>query len=692
MLQYFQPIVHYIHENPHIGALIAFLIALAESLPLVGTIVPGSVTMTAIGTLIGTGVLPGFSTLLWASFGALVGDTIGFGSGYLFTEKIRNIWPFKKYPHWLELSEKFFEKHGGKSIIIGRFVGPARSTVPLVAGLLKMAWLRFILAAIPSAIMWAILYMVPGILIGALAVELPPHIATEFLLIGIIVVVFLWLIFWAIQYFFGQLAHMINVMIDKLWDILIRHKPSRPFIRLIAVKGKPLDHYQLTLTLLFLLASLLFLFTFYSVAQSSWLTGINVPFFNLMQSLRTKHLDQFFILVTLFGKTYVMFSAIVLASIGLAFVRQWRAAVHLFILAILMSGVIFFFKSIYHNPRPEGFQFISSSSSFPSGHSGITFITLSALAYFSGKIVKPTAKWVLYTIASVLIALVTVSRLYLGAHWLTDILGSITLGFAILFAVIINYRRRDRKQFQKINKTYWFTLIILSLLVPWIIWTDKNYRFATYRYQPAYSIVTMSISQWWNDPTKYLPIYRLNRFGEPIQPFNLEWAGNLSQIQSKLEKSGWTSLDLKYSVKGTLKRFTNNKQYHLPLLPWLYHHHPPRLILLKHSTDKKRIIEVRLWQAAAKLSDEKYPIWVGTINYHIPPPSKIRISHFKNITLQESGGISQLISILKKSTLYQYKLIHIPHHHQPPKVQLLQWDGHIIIIRTQIKNRGTRSL
>lgn len=683
MLNYFQPIIDYIHQNPGVGTLITFIVALAESLPLIGTIIPGSITMTAIGTLIGTGMLPGFSTLAWASFGAFVGDMIGFSCGYFFTEKIRNIWPFKKYPHWLELSEKFFEKHGGKSIIVGRFVGPARSTVPLVAGLLKMSWLRFVIAAIPSAIMWAILYMVPGILLGVLAVELPPHIATEFIIIGLAVIVGLWLIFWVLQYFFSQLAHAVNVMIDKLWDVLIRHKPSRPFIRLIAVKGKPADHYQLMLSTLALLAGLLFLFIFYSVIHNGWLTGINKPLFNLLQSLHTKHVDPIFIMITLFGTTIAMFTAGILASLGLAMARQWRAAIHLFIIDLLMLCAVGFFKFIYHNPRPEGFQYVAPNSSFPSGHAGMSFVILSAFAYFSGKLIKPTLKWVPYTIASVLIVLVAISRLYLGAHWFTDILGSITLGFAVLFCVIINYRRHARKQFQKINKTHWLAVVILSLALPWAAWTYKDYHFATYRYKPVFSIVKMSMQQWWNNPIHHLPLYRLNRFGTPIQPFNLQWADALSSIQSKLENRGWTAMDPKYSVKGTLKRFVNKRQFHLPLFPWLYHHQPPNLILMKVSKDGERVIELRLWSASAKLTNKKSLLWIGTINYHIPPPRKISFSRFKDITLQESGGIKQLISDLMKTKAYQYKLIRIPYTQQPKRVQTLKWDGHVIIIRSK---------
>lgn len=683
MLQYFQPIIDYLHQNPDVGVLIAFLIALAESLPLIGTIIPGSVTMTAIGTLVGTGTLPGLSTLAWASLGAFIGDTLGFSVGYLFTEKVRHMWPFKKYPHWLALSEQFFEKHGGKSIIFGRFVGPARSTIPLVAGLLKMTWLRFILAAIPSAIMWAILYMVPGILLGALALELPPHVATEFLFIGILVIIGLWLVFWALQYFFAQIAHMINVMIDKFWDVLIRHKPSRPFIRLIAVKGKPTDHYQLILTILALLSGLLFLFIFYSVAQDGWLTGLNFPIFSLLQSLHTKHFNHFFIIITCLGSIGCMATVGALTSLGLAAARQWRAAIHLLLIDILMFCAVGFFKTIFYNPRPTGFGFVATSSSFPSGHTGMSFVILSALAYFSTKLIKHSRKWIPYTISIVGIILIALSRLYLGAHWLTDILGSITLGFTILFIVIINYRRRHTKQFQTLKKTYWFILIFFSIALPSSLWIYKDYHFSLYRYQPYWPTVNVNMNTWWKNPEKYLPLYRLNRFGSPIQPFNLQWAGHLSDIQSVLKKQHWTILDPKYSVKGTLKRFVNKKQaFHLPLFPWLYHHQPPSLILMKKVPNSRNLtIEIRLWHSSILFTQQKVPLWIGTINYHIPPSKKLSFSRFKEVSLQASGGIKQLSSDIKKSRAYEYRLLNIPFNQQPKKVQILDWDGHVIVIR-----------
>src|ERR1700730_18599141 len=143
---YIHSLINYLHLHPHIGWLMVFLIAFSESLPLLGAIIPGSVTMTAIGALIGSGAMPFTATLLWAIFGAFCGDYLSYWLGAHYKDRIRMIWPFRKYPHWLSLGENFFQKHGGKSVIIGRFFGPVRSAVPLIAGLMDMSSLRFIIA------------------------------------------------------------------------------------------------------------------------------------------------------------------------------------------------------------------------------------------------------------------------------------------------------------------------------------------------------------------------------------------------------------------------------------------------------------------------------------------------------------------------------------------------------------------
>jgi len=87
----------WLHQHPQWGGVAAFVIAFAESVAVVGSIVPGSVTMTAVGVLIGSGVLPIWATLLWAIGGAFVGDGLSYLLGFHFKDNVHRCWPCNRY-------------------------------------------------------------------------------------------------------------------------------------------------------------------------------------------------------------------------------------------------------------------------------------------------------------------------------------------------------------------------------------------------------------------------------------------------------------------------------------------------------------------------------------------------------------------------------------------------------------------
>jgi len=678
---YLHGINTYLQMHPHMGIIFAFLIALAESLPLIGTIIPGSLTMTVIGILIGRGLIPGFSALFWATIGALVGDTIGFWIGKYYNERLLNIWPFKKYPHWLKIGETFFKKHGGKSILIGRFVGPARSSVPLIAGLLKMKWGRFFLAAIPSAILWAIAYMLPGVLIGAISLELPKGATAKFIIIGLVVIVLLWLVFWAIQQSFVFLKNFCNKMINKTWDWLSHHHGSKFLILLITNRKDPKDHQQLTMVILAAVSFLLFITLMLSVIYQNSLTALNEPLFHFLQSIRTHGLDATFVCITMFGDSpfIAVFSLIVI--LGLAWKKQWRSMWYFLALLIIVAFSVHFLKWIIDSPRPTGLAYAIKTSSFPSGHMALSLTIYGFIAFLVAKQLPRKWHWISYTTAAALIVLIGFSRLYLGAHWLTDILGSIFFGFTILLLVITSYRRYPPEPFATI---YSYIFLALALLIPWSVYTGVRYDSMIKRYQYLWPTKTIAQSDWWNTPTKYLPIYRQNRFGNPIQPFNIQWADSLQNIEKNLKKLGWITIHTKADVKNALGRFASYKpEQHLPLFPQLYRHQPAVLFVIKHIPKSKKIIELRLWSSGVKFHQTKLPLWIGSIDYRTPPRELISLKKRHVITLANSGGMNELQNVMQQ---YQWKKIKIPLKNQPKRIIHLKWDGTIILIRSRVSD------
>lgn len=166
-LETYQGVQDWIVANPNWAGFVVFTL-LCESLAVVGLFIPGFVVMGIVGGLVSAEILELIPTLLWAIAGAIVGDGISYYIGYRFKEQLPNYWPFRRFPQWLERGKNFFIHHGGKSIVIGRFVGPVRPFIPVVAGMMNMKPRNFLIANVFSAILWAPVYMLPGFSIAHL--------------------------------------------------------------------------------------------------------------------------------------------------------------------------------------------------------------------------------------------------------------------------------------------------------------------------------------------------------------------------------------------------------------------------------------------------------------------------------------------------------------------------------------------
>ena len=166
MIEIFQGLLDWITRNPEYAGGVIFLVSLAESLAIIGILVPGVVILLGAGSLIGAGVLDFWSSCAWAVAGAIVGDGLSYLLGHHFdylTERWR--W-FRLHPDHLRRGHEFFQKWGDLSVMLGRFFGPIRAIVPLVAGLMDMPPKRFYVANVLSALAWAPAYLAPGMLVG----------------------------------------------------------------------------------------------------------------------------------------------------------------------------------------------------------------------------------------------------------------------------------------------------------------------------------------------------------------------------------------------------------------------------------------------------------------------------------------------------------------------------------------------
>ncbi len=164
MHAYFDQIGLFIQANHFWAGPITFLLTMGESLLVIGIMLPATALLLFTGGLIGAGTLPAMSIVLWGIAGAIVGDAISYWLGRWIGPTILR-WRFiKKHRTAAARARLFFYRYGFLSIFFGRFLGPMRSTVPTIAGVMGMSHWRFQLANVLSATTWVPLLLLPGYL------------------------------------------------------------------------------------------------------------------------------------------------------------------------------------------------------------------------------------------------------------------------------------------------------------------------------------------------------------------------------------------------------------------------------------------------------------------------------------------------------------------------------------------------
>jgi membrane-associated protein len=146
--------------------LILALIIFCETGLVVTPFLPGDSLLFAAGTLAGIGLLH-TELLIVILFGAaLIGDNVNFAIGKFTGHRLvsaKRKWIRKDY---LERTHAYYEKHGGKTVIIARFIPIVRTFAPFVAGLGSMVYRRFLLFCIVANIIWISTFTLAGVALG----------------------------------------------------------------------------------------------------------------------------------------------------------------------------------------------------------------------------------------------------------------------------------------------------------------------------------------------------------------------------------------------------------------------------------------------------------------------------------------------------------------------------------------------
>lgn len=160
-------IIEWIRANPHWAGAAVFAIAFLESLAIIGLAMPGWLLLVGVGSLIGAGTLSFWPIAFFCFAGATLGQAVSYLVGVAFKDRVHH-WPWvQRHQGLLHRSEVFFKKHGFAGILVGQFIGPIRAVISLIAGILDMPAKKFLLAVVMATLIWAPVYLMPGVVLGA---------------------------------------------------------------------------------------------------------------------------------------------------------------------------------------------------------------------------------------------------------------------------------------------------------------------------------------------------------------------------------------------------------------------------------------------------------------------------------------------------------------------------------------------
>lgn len=390
------------------GYLILFIITIIEGIPAIGSLIPGHTVVILSGFLAKLGIFNLYIIIPLIIIGAMIGDLTGYFLGKKYGYNF-----LKFFGKFLFIKEEYIEKtkslintHTGKSIIIGRFNPITRPLAPFIIGASHVHMKKFWFYDFVSVFLWTIVSVAVGYAFGA-SYHVASGIVGKFIFIAIIIAI---LITWGYSF------------INKRFHIFAKYELFVLFFNLLGLYGFFKTIQDALRDHAFMAELDIWVNTFFSSHSTS--AGLN--FMNIFTNI--------------FSPSVV---AILTIFIVLFFIikRKWEYAL---ISILSVGGGLFinaFIKELVLRIRPIDSLIVETGYSFPSGHATAITIFFTLIIYlFIIRIKNIFWREILISISVFLIILTAVSRLYLGVHWLSDVIAGCTFGLFWTTLIILFVR------------------------------------------------------------------------------------------------------------------------------------------------------------------------------------------------------------------------------------------------------------
>ncbi len=646
---YVQPAADFAAQHPLLGSFVVFLLALGESVPVVGVVAPGTSVILAISALAGLGYLPLWAVLASAVLGAVAGDGLSYWFGYRYREHALGIWPISGYPELIAKSEQFFSRHGGKSIAIARFTPVVRAFVPLIAGVSGMKAARFYAANVTSAFAWAFSHFLPAAAFGA-SIGILHQISARLVVLLAFVIA-------------GAVLLVVGMRLALRWGnpvLVAAHRRAQ-----LALDGRqgrlagilrnliqPEDGSAREVAFLGIIIAggLVLLFNLVEdVIARGELMRSDQAISTLLSGWRTVWGDSLMVAVTALGDMPVT-ALVAAAAVGWIFWKGQRKLGLGFIVAIGVTGLfVVVLKSTMQVPRPTAIYTGIHAFSFPSGHASFAAVLYGILGWIWWRGLLPPWRTAAIAGTALLVSGIAFSRVYLQAHWSSDVAAGLVFGICITAVFALAFRSTRLKE---INPAKLLGVAVLVLVGVGGWHASMIHAAGLKMYARQTSTVVTTGASWRRQDWRKLPANRIDLGGQSEEPIVLQWAGPSKNLVIALSRHGWTAaVPINQETAGRYLQGTTTAS-DVPVLPRLHDGQTPVMSLVRIAPDGINRDIFHLWASRLVLSDANdAPVLVGAlVRDRIEHPLPF-LSVPSDLEIPAAGIANELLTQLPNATL-----------------------------------------
>ena len=596
----------WISAHPVLAGAVIFLIAFCDAVIVLGAIVPALPLLFAVGVFIGLGQISGPYAVACAALGAFAGDGISYWIGRRWGDRLRGVWPFSRYPQLLDRGETMFRRNAFKSILVARYVGAIRPFVPAIAGMMDMPAMRYMQASAIASISWAVLFLAPGWVLGE-AYDAVAAVAGRLVLVLALVGVLMGVVWAIVLYGYRWSAARMDSWLASLLQWSQRH----PTLGRYSVSVfDPQRRESVPLAMLALMLLLLgwgwFALLTVVVAHGEPLS-LDLAVHQAMLALRNPLADYPMAALASLGAWQVLLPPTLVTMGYLVWRRRWMAAAHW--LAALAFGLALtrLLGATVDVVRPPD---ASSGFGFPSVSVTMATITFGFFAVLIARELPGRTRVWPYLLSGIIVSLIGFARLYLGAHWLSDVVGGMLFGMFWLLVLGIAYRRRFNRSFW-VKPVSWLFYGTFAVAALW--YAPRNTELKLQRFEPAQRApANLAAQAWWDGQWRTLPSRR-NEFDDDQRwPLDVQVAGPLVPLREQLERQGWRAQPQAGWEQALVMLDKSATEDEVPVLPATLDTQVESLLMLRPGNAPNEIFALRLWPASAQLQPGDQPLWLGS--------------------------------------------------------------------------------